>query len=158
MAWNVDVSFETSGTHGMGVFARRRILAGTKVWQFDETMHLCDRDGMAAMHPEQITFALHGGYLHTPSGMFLWYEDGMQFLNHGFGSQANVGLHYWPKLGEDHIVALRDIAPGEELLEDYTFCLDGGLAPDHWMRPFYLKHCPHHLDFLLSLEDLRVAA
>ena len=57
-----------------------------------------------------------------------------------------------------HLVALRDIAPGEELLEDYTFCLSGGLAPNHWLRPFYLAHHPDHYNFLLSLQELRVAA
>ena len=76
----------------------------------------------------------------------------MQFMNHGAGAEANVGLDYWPKLRNDHIVAFRDIEPGEELREDYGACLAAGLAPGHWLREFYLKYSPRHYDFLLRLR------
>lgn len=151
MGWKVDVKFKHSGIHGTGVFAAEDIPAGTRVWEFDTSMKLCDAEAMPRLSPETITFALWGGYLHKPSGMFLWYDDGMNFLNHGSGAAANVGLDYWPKLTQDHVVALRDIRAGEELREDYGFCLDGGLAPDHWLRPLYLEHCPVHYAFLLRL-------
>ena len=82
----------------------------------------------------------------------LWYNDGMENLNHGRGADANVGLDYWPKLKQDHIVAIRDIAPGEELREDYGYCLAAGLAPGHWLRPLYISHCPWHLEFLTRLR------
>ncbi|MBP7001382.1 MAG: hypothetical protein KBB57_07540 [Amaricoccus sp.] len=114
-------------------------------------MHACDRKEMVALSARTLSFALHGGYLHKPSGKFLWYKDGMQYMNHGEGDIANVGLAYWPTLQEDHTVALRDIAPGEELREDYGFWADGGLASDHWLNPLYRRHCPHHLSFLQSL-------
>ncbi len=152
MGWNVEVEFKRSGLHGTGAFAREAIAAGTKVWQFDAAMRVCTPDELAALDPETLSFALWGGYLHKPSGLFLWYTDGMQFLNHGSGDRANVGLDFWPKLEEDHIVALRNVAPGEELREDYGFCLDGGLAPEHWMRPLYLDFCPQHYFFLLGLQ------
>lgn len=122
-------------------------------------MHVCDSKTLPLLEPKLLTFALQAGYLHCPSGKFLWYTDGMQYMNHGAGARANVGLDYWPeRLRDDHLVALRDIEVGEELLEDYTFCLEGGLAPDHWMRPLYLKFCPWHYDFLLGLDRPRVAA
>lgn len=158
MAWNVDVALKTSAVHGNGVFVRERVPAGAKVWQFDPSMHVCDRDAMARLAPETITFALHGGYLHVPSGLFLWYEDGMEFLNHGGEGTANVGLDHWPALGDDHLIALRDIEPGEELLEDYGFCLGGGLATDHWLYPLYMDHHPAHHAFLIELRDARRAA
>jgi uncharacterized protein len=158
LSWKVNVDFRRSDVHGMGVFASKPIPAGSVVWSFDDSMHLCDRKAMGKMSPASIGFALHGGYLHIPSDRFLWYEDGMEFMNHGVGSEANVGLDYWPALGDDHLVALRDIAVGEELLEDYTFCLSGGLAPGHWLRPFYLEHHPDHYRFLLTLQEMRVAA
>ncbi len=100
-----------------------------------------------------LRYILKAGYLHITSGKFLWYTDGMQYMNHGRGNEANVGLHYWPELEDDHIVALRDIAPGEELREDYGYCLAGGLAADHWLRPLYLACCRDHYDFLLGLRD-----
>jgi hypothetical protein len=158
LSWLVDVDFRTSPIHGTGVFARRRIRSGTVIWRYDPAMHACDRETMAALSPRTLAFALHGGYLHKPSGKFLWYEDGMQFMNHGEGRLANVGLAYWPALHDDHTIALRDIAPGEELREDYGFWADGGLAPGHWLEPLYRKHCPWHFDFLRTLEPALEAA
>ena len=141
MGWKVDVHFKQSNVHGIGVFATHRIAAGTPIWQVDATMRFADRRTLPALAPEELTFALLAGYLHRPSGRFVWYEDGMQFMNHGTGLAANVGLDHWPqRLLDDRMTALRDIEHGEELREDYAFCLDGGLAPDHWMRPLYLTH------------------
>ena len=142
MGWNVDVSFENSPIHGVGVFARQPIPAGTRVWEYDESMTVCDRHSLGRLGPRQLRYALHGGYLHKPSDRFLWYTDGMQFMNHAAGPLANVGLGTWPPLREDHTVALRDIAAGEELFEDYGFWADAGLEPDHWLRPLYLRPLP----------------
>ncbi len=159
MSWQVDVEFRKSPTHGTGVFARRDIAAGERVWQFDPTMQVCDARTLGNLSPADLRYALLAGYLHKPSGQFLWYHDGMQFMNHALTPDANVGLWTWPKrLEDDHSVALRDIAAGEELSEDYTFCLEGGLAPDHWMRSLYLAHCPEHYAFLLGLHEFEIAA
>ena len=154
----VPVKFKKSSVHGVGIFAARAIEKGTRIWQVDQAMHFCDATDMAALTDVELRFALHGGYLHKPSGRFLWYTDGMQFMNHRPTPDANIGLGIWPPLSEDHCIALREIAPGEELFEDYTFWSDGGLAADHWLRPFYLAHCPEHYAFLRQLEDVRIAA
>jgi SET domain-containing protein len=158
LTWLVDVDFKCSPVHGMGVFARRPIAAGTRIWQVDPSMRFCDAAAMAALSPAQLRFALHGGYLHEPSGRFLWYTDGMQYMNHRAVPDANIGLGYWPELDKDHTIALRDIAAGEELFEDYTFWSDGGLSPDHWLYRLYRKHCPEHLAFLQTLTVSREAA
>ncbi len=113
---------------------------------------------MAALDPRTLRYALHGGYLHKPSDRFLWYTDGMQYMNHAPTPGANIGLGLWPPLSEDHTVALRDIAAGEELLEDYGFWSDGGLDPSHWLHALYQAHCPEHFAFLTSLEPLAEAA
>jgi hypothetical protein len=158
LGWKVDVEFRNSTIHGTGIFARRPIAAGTRVWEVDQTMHFCERPQLAALDPESLRFALHGGYLHKPSGRFLWYTDGMQYMNHAAGARANIGLGTWPPLADDHCVALRQIAAGEELFEDYTFWCDGGLRPDHWLHRFYLDHCPEHYEFLAGLEGVKEAA
>lgn len=158
MGWQVEVEFRRSRVHGMGVFARHAIAAGTRVWQVDETMHVCDARALAELAPGDLRFALHGGYLHEPSGQFLWYRDGMQFMNHRPGPGANVGLGKWPPLFEDHCIALRSIAAGEELFEDYTFWSDRGLESGHWLRRFYKEHCPEHFAFLAQLERVKEAA
>jgi hypothetical protein len=158
LSWTVDVAFKKSLVHGRGVFAKKRISAGTRVWEFDESMRVCDRETMMSLEPRHLRFALHGGYLHKPSDWFIWYTDGMQYMNHGAGAHANVGLGYWPSVYEDHTVALRDIEPGEELFEDYGFWADGGLSPTHWLRKLYREHCPEHFAFLISLNRLAEAA
>lgn len=158
MGWLVDVDFKNSDIHGMGIFARRKIAVGTRLWQFDESMHVCDEAAFERLSARERRFALHGGYLHKTSDKFLWYTDGMQFMNHRHTPSANVGLGVWPALHEDHTVALRDIDAGEELTEDYTFWSDGGIGADHWLNRFYLAHCPEHLAFLRELDTLRQAA
>ncbi len=158
MSWQVEVDLKNSNVHGIGIFARRPIAAGTRVWQVDETMHFCDQQKLSALDPRDLRFALHGGYLHKPSGTFIWYTDGMQFMNHGTTPLANIGLGTWPPLRGDHCIALRDIAAGEELFEDYCFWSDAGLEPGHWLRRLYIEHCPEHLNFLSSLNDLKEAA
>lgn len=158
MAWTVEVDFRKSSVHGTGVFARRPIRCGTRVWEVDSSMHFCGRDEMYALSPNKLSYALHGGYFHKPSGQFLWYTDGMQYMNHAAGAGANVGLTYWPALTEDHTIALRDIEAGEELFEDYGFWADAGIQPGHWLYALYSAHCPEHLTFLSSLVPSRVAA
>jgi hypothetical protein len=120
-------------------------------------MHASDQKAMESLDRETLAFALHGGYLHQPSGKFVWYTDGMQYMNHAPSPYANVGLGTWPPLEQDHTVALRDIAAGEELFEDYSFWANGGLSPGHWLFKLYLRHCPHHYAFLAGLEQ-KVAA
>jgi hypothetical protein len=142
----------------MGVFAGQAIPAGTRIWQYDESMFIFDRAKLARLSPKQIHRVLHGGYLHRPSDRLLWYTDGMEYMNHAGSTAANVGLREWPPLHEDHTVALRDIRPGEELLEDYGFWSDAGLHPSHWLYPFYLQHCPQHFAFLSSLTRMPAAA
>lgn len=158
MAWTVEVDFKRSRTHGTGVFARQPIKAGTRIWQVDSSMHKCTREAMYALSPRKLKFALHGGYYHKSSGLFLWYTDGMQYMNHATTPMANIGLSYWPTIDDDHTIALRDIEPGEELYEDYGFWSDGGISPDHWLYRLYLDHCPDHYAFLCSLNTEKVAA
>lgn len=158
MSWLVDIEFKESPVEGKGIFARSAIRAGTRLWQFDESMKVCDAAALARLDSGRLAFALHGGYLHGPSDRFLWYTDGMQYMNHAPGRLANVGLGFWPRLREDHCVALRDIAAGEELFEDYTFWANAGLEPGHWLYPFYMSHGLRHFHFLKSLGAEPVAA
>lgn len=158
MGWQVDVDFRSSSIHGIGVFARRPIPAGTRIWQVDDGMHVCTPQALAELDPAVLKFALHGGYLHKPAGKFLWYNDGMQFMNHQATPLANVGLGKWPPLAEDHCIALRDIAAGEELKEDYTFWSDEGFRQGHWLYELYRDFCPEHFAFLAEIELRREAA
>lgn len=158
MSWTVEVDFKVSPVHGTGVFARRAIKAGTRIWQVDRTMRFEDQYSLGALAPRELRAALHGGYLHKPTGKFIWYDDGMQFMNHAQQPFANIGLGYWPALTEDHTIALRNIEAGEELFEDYGFWADGGIDPSHWLHRLYLQYCPEHFTFLSGIDFVKHAA
>lgn len=158
MSWQVAVDFRPSPVHGTGVFAREPIKAGTKVWTFDREMQVCGLADLAALPQDRLQFALHGGYYHALARKFVWYEDGMQFVNHAEPGRDNIGIREWTPLEDDNCTALRDIEPGEELLEDYQFWSIFNLPAEHWLRGLYRDFCPHHHDFLLSLHEKRKAA
>lgn len=158
MAWLVDVEFRRSAVHGTGVFLRQSVKAGTRLWEVDAATRFSDCAALAAMPLERVAFALHGGYLHHPSDCLVWYEDGMEFMNHAPAGLANAGLCHWPSMDRDHTAALRDIKAGEELFEDYGFWADVGFADGHWLEPFYQAALPHHLTFLRSLVPELLAA
>ena len=158
MTWQVPIDVDQSPIHGTGVFARAPIKAGTTVWKFDRSMNVCDRDELATYDGETRREALLGGYLHEPTQKFIWYRDGMQFVNHADGHFANIATPEWLPLDEDCVVATRNIEVGEELFEDYGFWTIFNLPQNHWLRLMYLQHCPQHYMFMQSLADVRVAA
>jgi hypothetical protein len=156
MGWLVNVDFRRSPIHGMGVFARRPIKKGTKVWTVDPSMKFVGPAELGGLPPEELRFALHGGYLHLPSQRFVYYSDGMEYVNHGDSHHANIGIVEWTPLMEDNCTALRNIAAGEELLEDYTFWSILQLRHDHWLVDLYRDFCPEHYSFLLRIEERRI--
>lgn len=158
MSWCCDVEFKPSTVHGMGVFARETIKQGTTVWQFDDTMNVSDLNDLERLEKDRLEMALLGGYLHEPTSKFIWYEDGMQFVNHAEGTFANITTPEWLPLSEDKVVACRDIQKGEELFEDYGFWTIFNLHPDHWLRQLYYKACPGHYFFMQGLTIDRKAA
>lgn len=158
MSWRVKVTFRRSRLHGIGVFAEQPIRKGTKVWVIDEDMKICGPADLGRLPPDELRFALHGGYLHFPSQKFVYYSDGMEYVNHADGPRANIGITEWTSLAEDNCTALRDITPGEELLEDYTFWSVLHLRQDHWLTHLYRDFCPEHYMFLAAVEERRATA
>ena len=136
----------------MGVFALEPIWRGTKVWMVDPSMKIVDSAQLAALSADELRFALHGGYLHFPSQRFVYYNDGMEYVNHASGPAANIGIREWTPLMDDNCTALRDIAVGEELLEDYTFWSILNLRRDHWLIDLYREACPEHYAFLKRIQ------
>lgn len=158
MTWQVPIDINTSPIHGTGVFAKNRIKAGTTVWRFDRSMHVCDEMDLRSYDKRTRQDALLAGYLHEPTQKFIWYTDGMQFVNHAEGRLANISTPEWLPLDEDCVVATHDILPGEELFEDYGFWNIFNLPRNHWLRLLYLQSCPQHYMFMQSLAETRVAA
>jgi hypothetical protein len=158
LGWLVNVGFRRSPVHGTGAFALEPIRKGTKVWSVDPTMHIVGPAELGGLPRDELRFALHGGYLHLPSQKFVYYDDGMEYVNHADGELSNIGITEWTPLMEDNCTALRDIKTGEELLEDYTFWSILQLRKDHWLVDLYRDFCPGHLAFLAEIEDRRKAA
>lgn len=158
MSWEVPVHVAPSPAHGLGVFAKEWIPAGTLVWRFDRSMHVCVEADLRRYDEETRQKALVGGFYHEPSGKFVWYRDGMDFVNHADTPFANIAAKEWTPLEQDANYATRDIAPGEELFEDYAFWSIFNLPMGHWIRSVYRDHCPQHYMFMQSLVELREAA
>lgn len=158
MSWEVPIEIASSPVHGTGVFAKRPIKAGTTVWKFDRSMHVCTPQDLREYDKATLETALLGGYLHDPTQKFIWYTDGQQYVNHASGFYANIATPEWLPLDQDCVVATRDISAGEELFEDYGFWNIFNLEPNHWLRLLYLQNCPDHYFFMQSLADERIAA
>lgn len=158
MTWQVPIEVTSSPIHGTGVFASRRIKAGTTVWRFDRSMYVCEQSDLLTYDESTRRDALLAGYLHEPTQKFIWYKDGMQFVNHAEGFHSNISTPEWLPLDEDCVVATRDIKPGEELFEDYGFWNIFNLPTDHWLRALYMQFCPQHYMFMESLADTQIAA
>jgi hypothetical protein len=156
VGWLRKVAFGKSRIHGMGVFALEPIPQGTKVWTVDPAMKFADCRQLSALPPDDLRFALHGGYLHFPSQRFVYYKDGMEYVNHAEGAAANIGIREWTPLMEDNCTALRDIDVGEELLEDYTFWSIMNLHRGHWLIKLYREFCPDHYSFLMKINKVAV--
>jgi SET domain-containing protein len=160
VSWLTKVAFGKSHVHGMGVFALEPIRRGTKVWTVDPSMKFARAEHLCSLPADELRFALHGGYFHFPSERFVYYNDGMEYVNHAPAPIANIGIGEWTPLMEDNCSALRDIDVGEELLEDYTFWSILNLRRKHWLTDLYREFCPDHYFFLVEIgkEQVRKTA
>ncbi|MEM7528308.1 MAG: SET domain-containing protein [Pseudomonadota bacterium] len=157
MGWLIDYEVRPSRIHGLGLFTRQPIKQGEKIWLFDRSMNASGPAELGALEPSELSDILLGGYFHFTSQRFVWSIGDMRFMNHAEGRMANIGIREWTALDEDHSMALRDIAPGEELFEDYEFFSIFNLPMDHWLRALYADFCPEQYDFMLDVRNRRSA-
>lgn len=114
------VSIRQSGIHGKGVFARKRIPAGTRIVEYrGERITTAEADArypedfsvpyhtfLFALDDEWVVDAAHGGNL-------------ARWVNHSCDPNCEVVIEN-ERL---YIESLQSIAPGEELVYDYNFIL-----------------------------------
>ncbi|MBN8466882.1 SET domain-containing protein [Corallococcus exiguus] len=109
----VKTSVKRSPIHGLGLFAEERIPQGTIVWAFDRPIDQrfwpVDVVGMSAIEK-----AFLARYAFCERGTLVLCGDHARFMNHS--DSANCGNN----ASRTATIALRDIAPGEELTDDYT--------------------------------------
>ncbi len=107
-----------SAIHGLGVFADQDIPRGTVIWTFDplidRVLRLDDLDRL----PEHVRLfvEVYSEYF-ADLGLLVLSGDNDRFTNHSADPNTVVVLPNGP---EATVIAVRDIAAGEEITCDYT--------------------------------------
>ena len=113
----VDTELRSSPIHGIGVFSRQFIPAGTVVWTFTPGFDLeIDPPEVERLAPPARDQFLKYSYLDVLTGKYVLCFDDGRFFNHS--DQPNVIDGVTPETAQSS-VAVKDIAPGEELTCDY---------------------------------------
>jgi SET domain-containing protein len=102
-----------SGIHGMGLFAGEPIAKGSVVWGFDPPVDQRFKpEDLRGMSPEMKVFLSR--YAYSDRGTLVLCGDHARFMNHS--TTANCGNDST----RQYTLALRDIAQGEELTDNYA--------------------------------------
>ncbi len=102
-----------SGIHGMGLFAGEPIAKGSVVWGFDPPVDQRFKpEELRGMSGEMKLFLSR--YAYSDRGTLVLCGDHARFMNHS--PEANCGND--PT--RQYTLALRDIAQGEELTDNYA--------------------------------------
>jgi SET domain-containing protein len=115
-----SVSIRKSGIHGKGVFARKRIPAGTRIVEYrGERITTAQAD---ARYPEDLSVPYHTFLFALDDE---WVVDAAyggnlaRWVNHSCEPNCEVVIED----GRLYIESIRDIKAGEELVYDYNFIL-----------------------------------
>ncbi|GAA5091235.1 MAG: SET domain-containing protein [Alcaligenaceae bacterium] len=112
-----------SPLHGHGVFARRPIPKGTYILEY-EGVHITQEQA-DAQEPSNPDDPFHTFFFAISNGMIIDGGNGgndSRYINHS--CEPNCEGHESEDGNRVFIVALRDIAAGEELLYDYALTID----------------------------------
>jgi uncharacterized protein len=109
----VPVRVGSSAIESLGVFAVEAIARGSAVWELTHGFDVVvPRELWPAWKDARGAFLARYGYLDERRGAYILCCDDARFMNHA--ADPNVG-----EVTDDRCLALRDIAPGEELTCDY---------------------------------------
>lgn len=109
-----DIAVQISHINGMGLIAR-----GTLIWQQDAGEPTFTYEELLRLPPEQ---RRHCNMI--TDGLFTICSDGSQYMNHSCDPTA-------ANLGDDAMIADRDLYPGDEVTYDYaTSEIDPRVWPD----------------------------
>jgi SET domain-containing protein len=115
-----------SAIHGIGLFADEFIPQGTVTWRFMAGLDLLLDDATVNGSPEPIRSTLQRYcYLDAASRNYVFCLDNARFMNHADAPNTVSRPSDTDPFGVD--IAVRDIAPGEELTCDYGE-FDGDMA------------------------------
>lgn len=115
----VPTFIQQSSIEGIGLFAAQAIPKGTVVWKFDPRFDLAfDPVDVAQMTETQRNLIEKYAYLSSTSGKYIFSIDDSRFTNHS-SLHNNIEMVRVDDEPETRAVASRDIAMGEEILENY---------------------------------------
>jgi len=160
MPFPAPIEVRTSKTHGRGLFATAPIKKGSPIWVFqgpgkiltgltgeeskNKIFTSAQLEEFGRKDPAKIGELLWGGYLHVPSNNFIVLVDGGQFTNHS--NDPNCGGD-WAKTPQGEVsVAIRDIAAGEEITDDYGV-FGETRAESSWLTALFKKYTPEREEF-----------
>ena len=160
MPFPAPIEIRTSTTHGRGLFATAPIKKGTPIWVFqgpgkiltgltgeearNKVLTPGELEEIGRKDPEKIKEILWGGYLHVPTNNFIVLVDGGQFTNHS--NNPNCGGQWADTPQGESSVAIRDIAAGEEITDDYGV-FGETRAESAWLTALFKKHTPEREEF-----------
>lgn len=110
----VRTKLAPSVRHGIGLFADQFIPKGTATWQYDAIFDTSySNEEIAKMSPPAREQFLKYAYFDDTLGKYVLCFDDQRFINH-CADNPNI------KCTPHRDIAARDIAPGEELVCDYS--------------------------------------
>lgn len=110
----INLELKPSKVHGLGVFTQESIKRGAAVYRHDPKLDLIlTATRFARLDQRDQALILHYGGIDKRLRRYRLPYDNLRFLNHS--DSPNVGYDE----ATDQIIALRDISPGEEILQDY---------------------------------------
>jgi GNAT superfamily N-acetyltransferase len=147
-----------SPIHGTGVFSAARFSPGEIILKIDDSRVVTDA---SPLDPAKGEFEHHCDYL--ANGKIVLMQPPERFINH----RCDPNTYIRTIAGDRHVVALREIRPGDEITYDYCVNGDGDTAWDcscgspacrrHHLSGFF--HLPVEVQarYLALLEDWFVA-
>lgn len=110
----INLELKPSKVHGLGLFTHESIKRGTAVYRHDSKLDIILTATMfVRLDQRDQAFILHYGGIDKRLRRYRLPYDNLRFLNHS--DSPNVDYDE----ATDQIIALRDISPGEEILQDY---------------------------------------
>ena len=116
----VDTDVRLSPIHGLGVFLKEPVKAGTLLWRFDPRVdRVYAEEELAALPPHMRDYLRIYSTWHEPTGLYVLCGDNGRYVNH---SEAPNSISSAPCFGDDH--AAVDLPAGAEMTSDYRLICD----------------------------------
>ena len=116
----VDTEVRQSPIHGLGVFLKEPVAAGTLLWRFDPRVdRVYAEHELAALPPHIQTYLKIYSTFHEPTGLYVLCGDNGRYVNHAESpNTVSAGSCF----GDDF--ASTDLAVGTEMTSDYRLICD----------------------------------